>query len=58
MNIKLKAMLYTAGVLAVFLVLGFLICFYPPIGIGILAVAGLISITRSIYLIVLGSLGD
>ena len=58
MNIKLKAMLYTAGVLAVFLVLGFLISFYPTIGLGILIAVALSLLVRLVYQIVLDYLGE
>jgi hypothetical protein len=58
MNIKLKAMLYTAAIIGGILGLGFLLALYPYVGIGILVAVWLTLFIRLVYRIVLGFLGD
>jgi hypothetical protein len=58
MNIKLKAMLYTAAIIGGILGLGFLLSLYPSVGIGILVAIWLTLFIRLVYRIVLGFLGD
>jgi hypothetical protein len=58
MNIKLKAMLYTLGVIGVLVVLGFLLSFHPIIGIGIIVAVWLTLLIRLVYLIVLDIVGE
>jgi hypothetical protein len=58
MNIKLKAMLYTAAIIGGILGLGFLLALYPYVGIGIIVAVWLTLLIRLVYLIVLGFLGE
>jgi len=58
MNIKLKAMLYTVGVIAGLIGMGFLLSLYPTVGIGIMVAVWLTLFIRLVYQIVLGFLGE